>query len=166
MQQGKPFPAFPFFISPFPFFIMCHSRPLFCHPRALYFSSFPTSPPSSSSGLLRKTESVRWTVLSRKAMNLDTIETVPSGDDCGLGGIGESGNTQFHLTFTQRPTTRSCVFAQLDNKHRPLCCVSLVFLNYRHTDPLHIPPQAKQSPSRVRFSLLIGHATHCFESGL
>ena len=27
---------------------------------------------------------------SRKAMNLDTIETGASGDDCGLGGIGES----------------------------------------------------------------------------
>ena len=164
MQQGKPLPAFPFFISPFPFFIMCHSRPLFCHPRALYFSSFPTSPVIPD--FTAQTSRPRWGFDVRKAMNLDTIETVPSGDDCGLGGIGESINTQFHLTFTQRPTTRSCVFAQLDNKHRPLCCVSLVFLNYRHTDPLHIPPQAKQSPSRVRFSLLIGHATHCFESGL
>ena len=58
----------------------------------------------SSSGLLRKTESVRGTVLSRKAMNLGTIESVSSDDDWGLGGIGESSNTQFHLYFNHRMT--------------------------------------------------------------
>ena len=31
----------------------------------------------------------------RKAMNLGTIESVSSDDDWGLGGIGESSNTQF-----------------------------------------------------------------------
>ena len=36
---------------------------------------------------------------SRKAMNLDTIETGASGDDCGLGGIGESrGNKALCVT--------------------------------------------------------------------
>ena len=66
----------------------------------LHGQSFPdTSINMSSSGLLRKTKSVRWTVSSRKAMNLDTIETGASGDDCGLGGIGESrGNKALSVT--------------------------------------------------------------------
>ena len=39
---------------------------------------------------LRKTESVRRTVLSRKAMNLNETEDAPSSERRILGGIGES----------------------------------------------------------------------------
>ena len=44
------------------------------------------------SGILRKTESVRWTVLLRKAMNLNETEDAPSSERRILGGIGESRN--------------------------------------------------------------------------
>ena len=42
------------------------------------------------SRILRKTESVRWTVLLRKAMNLNETEDAPSSERRILGGIGES----------------------------------------------------------------------------
>ncbi len=42
------------------------------------------------SGILRKTESVWRTVLSRKAMNLNETEDAPSSERRILGGIGES----------------------------------------------------------------------------
>ena len=37
-----------------------------------------------------QTSRPRWGFDVCKAMNLDTIETVPSGEDCGLGGIDAS----------------------------------------------------------------------------
>ena len=42
------------------------------------------------SRILRKTESVRWTVLLRKAMNLNETEDAPSSERRILGGIGKS----------------------------------------------------------------------------
>ena len=63
-----------------------HSPPFFCHYHAFIQSVIPDF---TAQDRICPVDSS-----SRKAMNLDTIETVPSGDDCGLVGIGESSNTQ------------------------------------------------------------------------
>ena len=51
-------------------------------------------------------KTIRAIVFSRKAMNLGTIETVPSVDDCGLGGIGESIRKQIYVLLDSRVGAR------------------------------------------------------------